>query len=349
MTTLSQQVGVVAIGRNEGKRMVRCLQSALRQVADPAAVVYVDSGSTDGSADAARGMGATVVDLDTTAGFTAARARNAGLAELKRRRPGVAFVQFVDADCEIVDGWIGLAHDRLAADGTIAGVAGRRRERFPDATPYNKLCDLEWDTPVGPCDAVGGDALFRVAAVDAVGGYDPGLIAGEEPEMCVRLREKGWTLFRADAEMTLHDAAMTRLGQWWKRAIRCGHAQAEVSSMHAQSPKRIWAKQTKSTMVWTLAPPLLAVVGCVVIGLTAGWPWWLLGLAPLGLYALLLAKVAAWRVRGGDSFMTALLYAANVTGAKFPQFVGAMRFFRNRARGRRSTLIEYKGAAAAPL
>ena len=340
-------VGVVAIGRNEGPRMVRCIESALRQTADPAAVVYVDSGSTDGSAEAARALGATVVDLDTSAGFTAARARNAGLAELKRRHPDVDLVQFVDADCEIVDGWVAAAQARLESDHRLAGVAGRRRERFPDATPYNKLCDLEWNTPVGPCDAVGGDALFRVAALDQVGGYDPSLIAGEEPEMCVRLREKGWTLFRLDAEMTLHDANMTRLGQWWRRAVRCGHAQAEVSALHATSPKRIWAKQTRSTLVWTLFPPAAAVALCALLAVTAGWPWWLLGLAPLGLYALLLAKVSLGRLRRGDSFATAVLYAANVTFAKFPQFGGALRYFRNRASGRRSTLIEYKGAGAA--
>ena len=289
-----------------------------------------------------------MVDLDTSAGFTAARARNAGLAELQRRLPQAEFVQFVDADCEIVDGWIAAARGKLESDKHLAGVAGRRRERFPDATPYNKLCDLEWDTPVGPCDAVGGDALFRVAALDVVDGYDPNLIAGEEPEMCVRLREKGWTLFRLDAEMTRHDANMTRLGQWWRRAVRCGHAQAEVSAMHAKSPQRIWARQTKSTLVWSLVPPAAAAVLCVVLAVTAGRPWWLLGLTPLGLYPLLLAKVTLNRLRGGDSFGTALLYAANVTAAKFPQCVGAIKFFRNRAKGERSALIEYKGATARP-
>lgn len=339
-------IAVVAIGRNEGQRMVRCLESAVRQVAEPAAVVYVDSGSSDGSQARARAMGVTVLELDTSSGFTAARARNAGWREAMKRIGGDGFIQFVDGDCEIVDGWMAKAVAALRDDEKLAGVAGRRRERFPEQTPYNKLCDLEWDTPVGEAAAVGGDAMFRLAALRQVDGYDPTLIAGEEPEMCLRMREHGWTLRRLDAEMTLHDAAMTHVGQWWRRAVRCGHAQAEVSTRHKTSPKRIWSRETRSTILWTLVPPMAALLLTLLLAFMVGGWWWLLGLSPMGLYLLLLVKVAFRRLRGGDGVRTALLYAANVTLAKFPQFVGAMRFFRNRAAGRRSALIEYKGAGA---
>ena len=36
--------------------------------------------------------------------------------------------------------------------------------------------------------------LVRVEAFEAVGGFRPELIAGEEPELCMRLREKGWKI-----------------------------------------------------------------------------------------------------------------------------------------------------------
>ena len=98
-----KQVGLVAIGRNEGQRLRQCLVSATDKVAR---VVYVDSGSTDGSLELARSLGADTVELDLSIPFTAARARNEGFARLLGLAPAVEFVQFVDGDCELVDRWL---------------------------------------------------------------------------------------------------------------------------------------------------------------------------------------------------------------------------------------------------
>ncbi|MEO9123976.1 MAG: glycosyltransferase, partial [Microcoleus sp.] len=201
-----KQIGLVAIGRNEGVRLEACLQSAIDKVA---LVVYVDSGSTDGSLELARSLGADTVELDLSTPFTAARARNEGFARLLELAPDIEFVQFVDGDCEVVDGWLDRAQRELTACPDVAAVCGRRRERYPEATIYNQLCDIEWDTPVGETKACGGDSMMRSAAFEQVEGFNPTLIAGEEPELCVRLRQKDWKIIRLDAEMTLHDAQMT--------------------------------------------------------------------------------------------------------------------------------------------
>src|SRR3954468_10399767 len=153
------RVGVVAIGRNEGERLRRCLES-LEPAARP--TVYVDSGSTDGSPDLARSLGADVVALDLSAPFTAARARNAGFERLLAIAPDVEYVQFVDGDCEVDPAWIPTATAAPDAGPEVAVVCGRRRERFPEGTLYNRLCDLEWDGAPGETDACGGDALMRV-------------------------------------------------------------------------------------------------------------------------------------------------------------------------------------------
>src|SRR5262245_28643656 len=96
-------MGIVVIGRNEGERLIRCLQSAKSHTDD---IVYVDSGSTDGSTRTAENLGILVVKLDLAQPFTAARARNEGFAALKALRPDIRFVQFVDGDCELVDDWL---------------------------------------------------------------------------------------------------------------------------------------------------------------------------------------------------------------------------------------------------
>src|SRR6476661_3641199 len=246
-------LGVIAIGRNEGERLRRCLTSVVGRPG--CVVVYIDSNSTDGSVAMAREMGAEVVELDMSIPFSAARARNEGFERLTRVAPDVTFVQFIDGDCEVVAGWTDTARAALEARPELAVVCGRRRERHPDKSIYNKLADIEWNTPVGDAKACGGDAMMRAEAFRQVGGYNPAVIAGEEPEMCVRLRAKGWKIARLDAEMTSHDADMTRFGQFWKRMVRGGHAYAEGAWMYGRPPERHWVKETRGIVVWGIAIP----------------------------------------------------------------------------------------------
>lgn len=326
------RVGVVVIGRNEGERLRRGLQSL-----DPASrpTVYVDSGSTDGSPELAASLGAEVVQLDMSIPFTAARARNAGLERLLTNAPEVELVQFVDGDCEVDPRWFPAAVAALDAEPDVVVACGRRREKHPEASVYNHLCDLEWDTAVGEAQACGGDALMRVSAVKAAGGYRDELIAGEEPELCVRLRANGGRVLRLPAEMTLHDAAMTRFRQWWTRNVRAGHAFAEVSRLHADSPFGIWKREVRSNWVWGVVVPALAIV-------PAPFTWGLSLILLLG-YPVQYFKIHRSRRRRGDERATAGLYARYCVLGKFPQAMGQLRYWRNRVFGRRNRLIEYKG------
>lgn len=317
-----RNVIAIAIGRNEGERLIRCLRSLLPQVAR---VIYVDSGSTDGSADAARGMGVEVVSLDMSKPFTAARARNAGL-----ERAGEAdFIQLVDGDCEVDPDWIRKGLAAMHADPKLGVVAGRRRERFPDNSIYNRLCDAEWDTPIGLAQAVGGDMLARRAALDAIGGFDPTLIAGEEPEMCLRLARAGWRIARIDAEMTLHDAAMTRLSQWWKRSRRAGHAFAEVSWRYRDGAERFWRRETKRSVLWAGAVPAALAIGSAINPLIACG------------FLLYPAQIARMALRDTDTRDRWPRAGFNMFG-KLPEALGVAEFHLRRLMGRKSGLIEYK-------
>ena len=266
------RVGIVAIGRNEGERLRRCLTSV---DAPGAPVVYVDSGSTDGSSAMAEALGAQVVQLDMTQPFTAARARNAGLGALIARDPQLELVQFVDGDCEFERGWLALATDFLDKRADVAVACGRRRERFPEASFYNRLCDAEWNTPVGEAHACGGDALMRTSAVAGVGGFDAGLPAGEEPELCHRLRQQGWLVWRLDAPMTIHDAAMHRFRQWWLRAVRSGLGYAQAWRATSRQPHPLYRRECLRALAWTLGVAIIAVAA------TLAWGWPALLVAPL--------------------------------------------------------------------
>ena len=263
------KLGVVVIGRNEGDRLRTCLLS-LDPVTRP--IVYVDSGSTDGSAGLARSLGAEVVDLDLTIPFSAARARNAGFDQLIETAAEIEYVQFVDGDCEVFPTWLGKAVQTLEAQPGVAVVCGRRRKRHPEASVYNRLCDIEWDTPLGETRSCGGDALMRVCAFKQVGGYNPAVIAAEDDEVCVRIRGAGWKILAIDADMTLHDAAMTRFRQWWKRAMRCGYAYSQGASMHGKPPEKHFLRERRRLVLWGFAIPVL------ILG--AAWPttaWSLFG------------------------------------------------------------------------
>ncbi|MDQ3036451.1 MAG: glycosyltransferase [Myxococcota bacterium] len=325
------ELGCVAIGRNEGPRLIRCLESLTPRAAR---VVYVDSGSTDGSVEAARARGVEVVELDTSFPFTAARARNAGFDRLLEIAPDLRYVQFVDGDCEVVLGWLERAHAVLESRRELAVVCGRRRERHPEHSVWNRIVDVEWDTPVGEASACGGDAMMRVEAFRAVGGFDPALIAGEEPELCVRLRAAGWKIERLDAEMTLHDAAMSRASQWWKRTVRSGHAYAEGSAMHGATAEKHWVRETRRIWLWGAVVPAVATLGAVPtlgasLALLAGYP------------------VSAWRAyratrRRGRAAGDSAAYAVAITVGKFAEMQGVLQFHSTRMRGRKSQLIEYK-------
>jgi GT2 family glycosyltransferase len=339
-------VGVVVIGRNEGERLRRCLESLRGRFG---LVVYVDSGSTDGSLELAKGMGALVVELDLSTPFTAARARNAGFERLLEICPGLEFVQFVDGDCELVEGWIDRALGELRQHPEAVVVCGRRRERFPERSPYNRLCDLEWDTPVGEADACGGDALMRVRPLHEVGGFDAALIAGEEPELCLRLRRRGGRIRRIDAEMSVHDASMTRLRQWWNRSRRAGHAAAENHWMHRRESPAHYRRAVRSAAFWGGLLPL-AVLLVALAGLFSSRPGMALA-APLAAAAVL--GLMVWRIlrsgrRRGWSDRDAALYAWSCMLGKLPEFSGQLLYLRNRLRKRRSSLIEYRERPAPP-
>lgn len=324
----ANQVGVVVIGRNEGERLRLCLESVVKHVQS---VVYVDSGSTDASVDLARRLNVEVVELDMAIPFTAARARNEGFRRLNTTASALRYVQFVDGDCEVVEGWLQQAAGFLDAHPDMAVACGRRRERYPERSIYNQLCDIEWDTPVGETRACGGDAMMRVAAFEQVGGFRSDLIAGEEPELCVRLRAAGWRIWRLDAEMALHDAAMFRFGQWWKRGVRAGHAFAEGAFLHGALPERHWVRESISAWTWGAAIPLGTLLATVFIG-------------PPGLFLLLVYPMQVIRLglRGQAPPRANWWRAVFLVLGKFPEVIGQMKFLYRRLSGMKSGLIEYK-------
>ncbi len=326
-------LGIAAVGRNEGDRLRVCLESIQKQ-AD--LIVYVDSGSSDQSVSLARSMGVDVVELDPSIPYTAARARNAGLDRLTELHPDLQYVHFIDADCEVVQGWFDQALEAIETEPDIAAVWGRRRECYPNKSIYNRLCDLEWryNWPFGYVTMSGGDVLMRVDALQRISGWDARLIIGEDTDVCFRLRQDNWRIFRVDAEMTVHDINMTRFSQWWQRAVRTGHAYAEGVLLHGRSEERYCVSESRSIWFWGVLMP--------VVALGAAWPTNGFSLILLALYPALSIRIYRTMRNKGLSAGDACVYSYFCILAKFPGAVGQLRFHALRLMRLRSRLIEYK-------
>jgi GT2 family glycosyltransferase len=332
-----KSVGIVVVGRNQGERLQPCLASVMNS-GRPA--VYVDSGSTDGSPARDRAMGAETLELDRSQPFTAARGRNAGWRRLLELHPNLEFIQFIDGDCELVADWLPAAARFAQQHPEVAVVCGRRREIDPARNIYHLWTDMEWDTPIGEAAHCGGDALVRATALVPTCGYREDLIAGEEPELCVRLRTAGWKVWRIDHDMTHHDIALHSFAQWWKRSVRSGHAYAEGAALHGAPPERHWVRETRSIWFWGAAVPLAALIfAWPTYGKSILWA----AIAYLALFAKILLSRAASRM---EPVASAVPFAAWCVAMKWPQAVGQAMYWFARWRGSPPQIIEYNTSSA---
>ena len=333
--SVPELVSVVVIGRNEGARLERCLASIATMERNGFAIetIYVDSGSTDLSLAIARRLGAETIALQA-ARPTAAMGRNAGW---KAARGSIVF--FLDGDT-ILDSRFVL--DSLGGfdDPAVAVIWGHRREIRPADSIYNRALDLDWVYAPGDTQFCGGDALFRREVLEATGGFDERLIAGEEPELCRRILGMGLRILHVDRAMTGHDLAITRFSQYWKRATRAGHAFAEVSERFRNTYNPFWLEDARRNRNRALV--LLTMQVASVALFLFGFDW--LACALLGLLLLLMLRTA-WKARWKSSEpLTLLLYGAHSQLQQIPIFVGQLQYRINRGRGRQAELVEYKGS-----
>jgi GT2 family glycosyltransferase len=161
---------------------------------------------------------------------------------------------------------------------------------------------------VGKTLSCGGTLLVRASAFEEVGGFAAELIAGEEPDLCARWAVAGWQVWRIDAPMAVHDAAITRFEQWWIRNMRSGHAASQaLSRAHLRDERHV--REVISNVVWALP---------------AAWPLW-----PVLWYRVYLRKRDP-------------AYATFIVLGKLPHCAGQLKFWLEHLRGEEGELIEYK-------
>jgi glycosyltransferase involved in cell wall biosynthesis len=328
----STGISVVVIGRNEGQRLADCLDSVRRARIPAFELVYVDSASTDDSRELADAAGAKVITL-TGGRLSAARARNAGW-----RSTSAPYVLFLDGDTILHSDFVVHALKALEDPG-VAVVWGHRREIRPEASIYNRLVDLDWIARPGYSEFCGGDSLMRRDCLEFSEGFDANLIAGEEPDLCRRIRAAGGRILHIDVPMTGHDMAMQHVSQYWRRAVRTGYAYAEIADRYCDTADPLWTAESRANIlrgsIYIAAVP---AAGVIALALNSWLPIVVLAIAGL-LVVMRTALLARWKQASPG---TLALFGIHSHLQHIPIFLGQLLYFQARWRGTGSELIEYK-------
>jgi glycosyltransferase involved in cell wall biosynthesis len=318
--TASPKIDIVIIGLNSEKTIHSCLESVRRSQypQESLTITYSDGGSSDSSVRIAETFGCQVARVEAETP-TPGRQRNEGW-----RLGSAPYVQFLDSDTVMDPAWLRKGIAAIGSEG-VGAVMGDRRELRPDDSAYNKIGDLEWNARPGEADCFGGDVLISRAALEASGGYDPGLIAGEDPELSYRVRKAGFKIIKLDSPMTRHDLAMYAFKQYWKRSFRSGHAFAEIHAMHPD----FWGAEVRRVAIRAL-PALLTT-----ILLPLAWRHPSILVAWAASAALLLRPrillVDRFKAEFGIPSGQAKLYAWHASLVVVPQFFGMLRFYAGKA------------------
>jgi len=323
-------VSIVIIGRNEGDRLVKCIQSArkLEYPSDRKEIIYVDSRSSDDSVEQAKKLGIEKIFVLEQEKTCAAMGRNLGMQHAVGE-----LILFLDGDTQISRDFLTAAITHFEKE-EIAIVYGRRTEIHPESL-YIQLCGSDWSQRIpGYTETAAGDVLMRAEVIREIGGYKE-IIAGEDPEMSNSVINAGYKILFLDKDMVKHDLAMHSFRQYWKHSVRSGFAYAVVADITKGRAIPLWVDKKKKIMrqgvLYILAP---------LLGIAASFLLWTI--IPFIMYLILGGLILGRsfiknRMKGMKMGFNAI-YTLHSHFLKIPLMIGQLTYLTNKNK----SLIEYK-------
>jgi GT2 family glycosyltransferase len=186
-------------------------------------VIVVDDGSTDATAGIARRHGFRVV---STQRCGLSSARNTGLEAATGD-----IVAYLDDDAFPDRHWLTYIAQAYAT-GDYAGVGGPNLSPPGDGAVASCIAQAPGN-PVhvllSDCEAEhipGCNCSFRKDVLEAIGGFDPLFrVAGDDVDVCWRLRERGWRLAFSPAAVVWHHRRGS-VRAFWRQQRGYGRAEA---------------------------------------------------------------------------------------------------------------------------
>jgi len=309
-------ISIIVIGLNEEKNLKECLSSIFESSLggdEKLEIVYVDSGSIDNSIAIAKSFyNVKVISLQDSPP-SAAKGRNLGASITKGD-----YIQFVDGDSALDKNWIKMALQALELDQSKGVVFGAIEEVDNKNTIYSKVCRFDWYTPPGDYRLCGGNAMWRRDIFIKAGGFDSTLSAGEEPDLCYKVRQNGHRIVCLDAPMVKHDLDMNSFKEYWLRSIRSGYAYSVIAMRFMNMEEKLWLKET----IRNFLDPLLWVI-IILSGFSIGW---------LASLSLLFAFISYRIIRiiknvqqRTTSLTDALLYGLHIQFSRLPLALGQIK------------------------
>lgn len=323
-------VSVVIIGRNEGDRLIRCVQAVqnLEYPSEKMEIIYVDSRSSDGSAARVRNLGVEKVYILEQEKTCAAMGRNLGLKHSKGE-----FILFLDGDTQISSDFLVTAIPHFEQD-EIAIVYGKRIEIHPESR-YIKLCGSDWSQRIpGFTETSAGDILMRSSVIKEIGGYKE-IIAGEDPEMSNSVINAGYKILFLDKDMVKHDLAIYSFKQYWKHSVRSGFAYAVVADLTKERAIPLWLDKQRKIMLQGsayLIAPFIALAASLFLRTPIPF------IIYIFLGALILGRSYLKNMKKGMERKFNAIYTLHSHFLKIPLIYGQLTYRTNKNK----SLIEYK-------
>ncbi|MGH9509180.1 MAG: glycosyltransferase [Terriglobales bacterium] len=257
-----------------------CLDSVLR-AADhygEAEVIVVDNGSTDGTYEWMQQEHGPTLRILRLPEVTISAVRNHGARQARGE-----YLSFIDSDCLVPENYFDRAMEVFRA--VPADAAGCECELPPEAGWMEETwVRLHWIQDGYVSYLYGANFLIRRSAFEKVGGFDEGLLTGEDAELAQRLLAAGFKVYRAQAISAVHLRNPKTLYAFFQKQIWHGLGMFGT----------VRGNLLDKPFVMTLAHLALSLAGGVILALGPG-PWALRGLLFMALSFVAPAVTVVYR------------------------------------------------------